>query len=71
MRAGRNRRGFSRRDLCAGRETRRPRTNPGPEWMDLGGLLFLGCCLLLGWLDEGWSCFGFAGFLGLGLGWSE
>ena len=22
--------GFSRRDLCAGRETRRPRTNPGP-----------------------------------------
>jgi len=44
---------------------------PGPEWMDLGGFLFLRGRLLLGRFDESWSRFWLAGFLGFGLGWSE
>ena len=49
----------------------RPRTNPGPEWTDLGGFLFLGCYLLLGRFDESWSRFWLADFLGFHLGWNE
>jgi hypothetical protein len=44
---------------------------PGLEWMDLGGFLFLRCCLFLVRFDESWSRFWLAGFLGFGLRWNE
>ncbi len=53
--SGRNRRGVSRRDFAACRDTEGPRTNPGPEWKGLGCFLsrrlFL-CCSCRGcWLN--------------------
>ncbi len=54
--------------MKAVQETKRPRTNPGPEWIHLGRFLLLRYALPLGGFDEGRSSFGLAGFLGFGLG---
>jgi hypothetical protein len=74
MRAGRNRRGFSPRDLEAGPGDKTAPENPGPEWINLGGFLLLRGVLFPAGFDEGGSRIGLAGVLGfglLGLGWSE
>ena len=54
-----------------GRETKRPRTNPGPDWMELDRFLLLCCSLFLGWFDEGWNRIRFTCFLEFGVGLCE
>ena len=51
-----------------GRETKRPRTNPGPDWMELDRFLLLCCSLFLGWFDEVGTAFALLAFLSLAWG---